>query len=152
MESEANKVCQCPKSSSCIEDLVEAAYLPHIIKVLKVLITEWQALCEDRSACHVLERILSVLPKYITHPISDPDTMKIVKKSGIGNENAENSVKIVSLLLAINDLMLENVETNLTHVYASHVLRMLLQVMGGSCAGETVLKSRTSRRRDKEGT
>ena len=151
LESDALKVCRCPKSSSCIEDLVEAASLPHIIKVLKVLLTEWQAMCEDRSACHVLERILSALPKYITKPISDSDIMKTVKKSGIEDEDTKDNIKIVAMLLAINDLTLENVETNLTHVYASHVLRMLLQVLGGSCAGETILKSRTSRRRDKEG-
>ena len=151
LESDALRVCRCPKSSSCIEDLTEAASLPHIIKVLRVLFTEWQALCEDRSACHVLERLVSVLPKYIRKPISDSDIMKTVKKSEIDSEDSCDDIKILTILLAVSDLALDNLETNLTHVYASHVLRMLLQVLGGSCVGETVLKSRTSRRRDKEG-
>lgn len=147
----ALQVCCCPKTSLCVEDLIEAASLSHVIKVLKVLIAEWQILCEDGVACHVLEKLISLLPRHVSKAIEDSGTITTVDNCKIEEEEDSDDVRIIKLFLKISDLVLENLDTNLTHVYASHVLRMLLQVIGGSSVGENVLKSRTSRRRDKEG-
>ena len=151
-EEDPVPVCRCPQTSWIIEDLLEVATLSHIIRVLQALRSDWQNLCEDHSACHVLERLISVLPKLIIPTLSDSTTLTLVKNRELNDESVSDNVIILRLLLDLSMFTMETLDFSLTHVYASHVLRMLLQVLGGSCVGESLLKSRMSRRRTKEGT
>ena len=149
LEEEAVKVCQCPQTSPIVEDLIAMAPLPHLTKLFQILHKDWQVLCTSPAASHILERIITVLPKFISESVADKDIMSSVKNRE--DENVNDTVKLIRLLMDVSDLMLEDLETVFTHVYYSHVLRTLLQVLGGTRVGESLLKSRTSRERSKEG-
>ena len=151
LEEDVIRVCRCPQTSPIVEDLVAAASLSHINKIFHLLHKNWHDLCVDQSASHVLERAISVLPKFIAKSISDTEVMASVKHSEDEDETVSDIVRIIRQLVGISDLMMENLDVILTHVYSSHVLRTLLQVLGGASVGESVLKSRTSRKRSKEG-
>ena len=142
-------MCQCPQTSPIVEDLIAMAPLPHLTKLFQILHKDWQVLCTSPAASHILERIITVLPKFISKSVADKDIMSSVKNRE--DENVNDTVKLIRLLMDVSDLMLEDLESVFTHVYYSHVLRTLLQVLGGTRVGESLLKSRTSRERSKEG-
>lgn len=63
------------------------------------------------------------------------------------NEGKDDSVEgsLVRTVLELIGFVRENIEDSVKDTHISHIFRALIQVIGGTCVGEKVLKSRTSR-------
>ena len=81
-----------------------------------------------------------VIPKFIKEKLTSFDF------ESEGKEGVEDSVEesLIRTILDLISFMIENIEDCVKDVYLSHIFRTLLQVIGGTCVGEKVLKSRTS--------
>lgn len=63
------------------------------------------------------------------------------------DEAKDDSVEasLVRTVLELIGFLRENIEDSIKDTHISHIFRALIQVIGGTCVGEKVLKSRTSR-------
>lgn len=138
LTEEALDVCQSPQISPIIEKLVTKASSKHAQSLVKVFSSDWAAVCKHRCSSHVLEKVLMVLPKFIGQKVLTFDFQ---------NEKEDDSVEgsLIRTVLQLIGFVEENIEDSVKDTHVSHICRALLQLIGGTCVGEKVLKSRTVR-------
>ncbi|XP_052815320.1 nucleolar protein 9-like isoform X2 [Mya arenaria] len=137
LTGEALDVCRNPETSAIIESLLVFASCSNIRSLVDVFSTDWMSICKDRCASHVVQKILLVTPKLVSDKIKKLDDEKC--------EDGSDELQLINKLLHLCGEVLSNVEDSLRDVHVSHVLRALLQFLGGTYVGEKVLKSRQSR-------
>ncbi|XP_045193252.2 nucleolar protein 9-like [Mercenaria mercenaria] len=138
LEEEAVVVCQSPEISPIIEKLLTKGSARHAQSLIDVLSKDWSSICRHKCSSHVLQKILMVLPKFINQKVMSFDYENEVK-----DDSVEGS--LIRTVLELIRFMTENIEDSVSDAHISHIFRALLQVVGGTCVGEKVLKSRTSR-------
>ncbi|XP_060603049.1 nucleolar protein 9-like [Ruditapes philippinarum] len=141
LAEEAKDVCQSPEISPIIEKLVTKGSATHIQSLANVFSKDWSNICRHKCSSHVLQKLLMVIPKFIQEKVMSFDFESDITEGAA--ESVENS--LIRTVLQLVDFMSENIEDCVNDVYLSHIFRTILQVIGGTCVGEKVLKSRTSR-------
>ncbi|KAL4234712.1 Nucleolar protein 9 [Mactra antiquata] len=143
---EAVTVCQRAEISPIIEKLVTVGSGTNICDLLTIFSEDWGNICEDRCSSHVLQKVLLVAPKFINKRINNFNFDEISEIS----ENDSTEDTLIKLVLGLYEFLCANIEASISHTQVSHILRALLQVIGGTCAGEKVLKSRSVRNYNKK--
>lgn len=138
LTEEAVEVCKAPEVSCIVERLVIKASAKNLQDLLAVFAKDWMSVCRDRCTSHVLQKILMVLPKFISTAVMKFDFENT-------SENVTMEDKLIKNVLELTELMLTDVKLSVTDVHVSHILRTLLQILGGTCVTENVVKSRSSR-------
>ncbi|XP_046550150.1 nucleolar protein 9-like isoform X2 [Haliotis rubra] len=136
MESEAIKVSQNQTVSRFIERFLEHAKPHHIRQLLSALSEDWSTVSTDRFASHVLQNIIALSPKCV--------------HQGGDNSDTEEEKSVKEMLLEFCEYASENLETMLTDTYASHILRVLLEVLGGVDVSTDIIRSRMSQAQAKD--
>ncbi|XP_067650762.1 nucleolar protein 9-like [Haliotis asinina] len=134
MESEAIKVSQNQTVSRFIERFLEHAKPHHIRQLLSALSEDWSTVSTDRFASHVFQNIIALSPK-------------CVQQRG---DNSEEEKSVKDMLLEFCEYACENLETMLMDTYASHILRVLLEVLGGVDVSTDIIRSRMSQAQAKD--
>lgn len=136
---EAIHVCQCPQTSSIIEGVISYASCTNIRGLIDAFSQDWAQSCSDRCSSHVVQKMVSVIPKFIRDKLKD---FSVEKPSDSSDE-----AHLILTILRLSEYFLENLEESLNHQHVSHILRALFQVLAGTCVKDTehVQKSKSSR-------
>lgn len=134
-------MCQRSETSPIIEKLVVKGSASNIRDLLNVFAEDWGKICEDRCSSHVLQKVLLVVPKIICKKILNYNFDN--NEDGPEDDSVEDN--LVKLILQLYEYLSSNIEASVRHTQVSHILRALVQLLGGTCVGEKVLKSRTVR-------
>jgi len=120
-----------------MEKLISCANATHIRTVMSVLGCDWSSVITDRIASHVLQHLIGQIPKWLQ---SDTDT----------DEEGRTDVK--DLFLEFCDHVIDCFSEYWSDTYGSHIIRVILQVLGGVAVNEQVIRSRLSRNQQKGNT
>ncbi|XP_071172753.1 nucleolar protein 9-like [Mytilus edulis] len=136
LEEDGPKVCRLASTSRVLEKLILDAQDKNILQLLKAFSQDWIVLLSDRFGSHVLQKLICQIPRCL---------------SKISNEEDTEDETIYTYFLNLCNFLKDNISDARTDVYASHILRVVLQVLGGVNVGEQVVRSRLSRNQDKDG-
>ncbi|KAK3608078.1 hypothetical protein CHS0354_031065 [Potamilus streckersoni] len=158
LAEEATHVCHHPGTSMIIEDLIHICQLHHVLSLFSALKTDWYSVGSDRFASHVLQALVCTVPKFVSKcafhfKVSHSDGNNeedVVEKTKGDITISEEENNLIGHFLDLCGFVKEQLSTCLDHVYFSHIMRAVLQVLGGTCVSEKVLRSRLSRTRKKE--
>jgi hypothetical protein len=145
LKEEAISVSQHVLVSHVVEALVREAAPAHILTLCTAFSTDWDTACMDKFASHVLQRIVSVLPKCFN--CAPPTGLGSLQGQGSlqCQGSQEESDAAVELFESLCGHLVASVEACMAAVYGSHVLRVVLEVLAGSSVGPQVIRSRLSR-------
>ncbi|KAL5020883.1 hypothetical protein ScPMuIL_000038 [Solemya velum] len=134
LETEAIDICQALVTSHIVEELIIEANPSHIRSLIEALKPEWPSLCCHRFGSHVVQTLTGVLPRIFS------------------NDENEDAIKrsLEETFQEQCGSLLSDLDKFISDVYGSHVLRNVLNVLGGATVEEQVLRSRTSRVQKKE--
>ncbi|XP_052062783.1 nucleolar protein 9-like [Mytilus californianus] len=136
LEEDGPKVCRLASTSRVLEKLIQDAQNKNILQLLKAFSQDWIVLLSDRFGSHVLQKLICQIPRCL---------------SKISNEEDTEDETIYTYFLNLCNFLKDNISDARTDMYASHILRVVLQVLGGVNVGEQVVRSRLSRNQDKDG-
>lgn len=136
LEDETVKVSQNQTCSSILESLILQSGVSHLNKFFHILSKDWETICTDRFASHVLQTVLTHLPMCFGG--STNVDSEIQSESNIHDE--------FSLFCTFIG---EHLHDFVAHTYASHILRSLFEVLGGVSVSEQVLRSSASQQYNK---
>lgn len=139
LKEEILPVCQCPETSAIIELVIPYTSCANVRLLLKAFSQDWIQFCTDKCSSHIVQKTVMSIPGFIK------DKLKGFNFEGPFDESDETY--LIQSVLGISEFFLVNLEDVLTHMHASHILRALFQVLGGTSAaeGENMQKSRRSR-------
>ncbi|XP_022082389.1 nucleolar protein 9-like isoform X2 [Acanthaster planci] len=131
METEEVKLCQNQTVSRILEDILLLAQPTHLRRFLTGVLEEFEVVVKDRFAGHVIQRALLQTTKFL----DDEDEGAVLQEK----------------VLSMADLLITNLTTVLMDTYGNHILRTMVQVLGGFKVPDLVARSRLSReQQDKE--
>ncbi|KAL3860814.1 hypothetical protein ACJMK2_010880 [Sinanodonta woodiana] len=158
LAEEASHVCHHPGTSMVVEELIHICQLHHALSLFSALKTDWYSVGSDRFASHVLQTLVCTVPKFISKRAA---YFNVRHSDDNNEEDGPNETKgditlsdeennLICHFLDLCGFLKEQLSTCLDHLYLSHILRAVLQVLGGTCVSEKVIRSRLSRTRKKE--
>ncbi|XP_038070133.1 nucleolar protein 9-like isoform X1 [Patiria miniata] len=131
MEGEQVQLCRNQTVSRILEELLCLARPSHLRRFLSGILGEFEVVVRDRFAGHVVQKAL----------------LQTAKSLDDGEEGAELQEKVLSMA----DLLLADLNAVMMDTYGNHILRTMLQVLGGVRVPDQVARSRLSReQQDKE--
>ncbi|KAH3768385.1 nucleolar protein 9-like [Dreissena polymorpha] len=142
LTQEAVAVCKHPETSAIIELLINHASCANVASLLQIFATDWDAVCNDSSASHVVQKCVLVSPKLFAEQVSQFDI------DNCSEDSSED--QLILKILSLCEHILNNLEKCLTHTHMSHIVRSMLQILGGTFVDEKILKSKGSRNYSKK--
>lgn len=139
MEEDGPRVCRLASTSRVLEKLVQDASDKNILLLLKTFSQDWSVLLSDRFASHVLQQLISQVPRCL------------IAVDGTHEDEDTSEPNICGCFLELSNYLKENFDSVKTDTYASHIVRVVLQVLGGVNIGEQVVRSRLSRHQVSKG-
>ena len=140
LEEDALHICQIAETSIIVEQFVSIATAGNLHVLYEALRAEVRTVLTDRHASHVLESILWRSTKFITKAGAIKDENVDCPEETNDSENSAGSIE--AIIFHLCDVVEEDIGSFLTDSYPSHVLRALLQVLGG-----TSVESKISRQK-----
>ena len=137
LEEDGPRVCRLASTSRVLEKLVQDASDRNVLLLFKTFSLDWSILLSDRFASHVLQKLISQVPRCL--------------KNFDDSEDDSDDAAIFSCFLDLTNYLKENFDSVKTDTYASHIVRVVLQVLGGVNIGEQVIRSRLSRHQVSKG-
>lgn len=131
--------CHHAGTSRIIERLLTDASVCNILDVFQACSNDWTALMSDRIASHVIQSIICQIPRCIC------------ENENIEAENKEHNTDLEELFFKFCDLLKENLDKYWTDVYGSHIIRVVLQILGGAHVTDKIIRSRLSRNQKTRG-
>ena len=122
------KICRNQTVSHIVENLLQFGSEQNFHNLLTASSKDWELMCTDRFACHVLQTLVLYSAKYI-HP---------------GKKECKNSA-FSKLFFDLCKFLESNLGYYIQHTYASHIVRTMLEVLGGTQVSENVNRSKLSR-------
>ena len=125
---EAIAVSQNQTASRIVETLIKNASRSQLRAFMNALATDWETACTDRFACYVTQSLIVATASYI----SDEDKQDELRT-------------FIELLSELCGFLAGNLAFHMQHTYASHILRVAIEVTGGVTVSEKVIRSKLSR-------
>ncbi|XP_006816925.1 nucleolar protein 9-like [Saccoglossus kowalevskii] len=145
-QKEEIKLSQNQTVSRLIESLLRSARQKEVTKFFAGLSEDIHKVCFDRFAAYVLQTVITLVPKFL-------DSEKEKEEQDDDDDDDDDLPSLEELLLQVCGVMKEHLGDVLVDTYASHVLRSLLEVLGGVHIAESVVRSKLSRQQqNKEST
>ena len=126
---EAITVSQNQTASRIIEMLVRHANRSQLLVFMNALAKDWETACTDRFACYVTQSLIVATASYISDEEHDSSELKSINE----------------LLSELCEFLAGNLAFHMQDTYASHILRVLIEVTGGVTVSEKVIRSKLSR-------
>ena len=130
--SEAVAVSQNQTVSVILEKLIAESDGDYLVDLLRVFSKDWEIVCHDRFASHVLQSLL----------------MKLAVLGSFDEKHEKNNTA-VSLLLDIYTYLVNNIAFNMQATYASHLVRVILEIVGGVTVSDQIIRSKVARQESK---
>ena len=125
---EAIAVSQNQTASRIIEALMRNASRLQLRAFMNALATDWETACTDRFACYVTQSLI------------------VATASHISDEDKQDEHRtFIELLSELCGFLAGNLAFHMQHTYASHILRVIIEVTGGVTVSEKVIRSKLSR-------
>lgn len=135
LEDDGPKVCRLASTSRVLEKLISDAQEKNILQLLKVFSQDWTILLTDRFGSHVLQKLICQIPRCLCNH---------------QEEEGQETDTIQTYFRNLCKFLKENFVEVWTDVYGSHIIRVVLQVLGGADVGQQVIRSRLSRNQIKD--
>lgn len=133
-------MAQNQTASRIIEELLALCDKDQVRCLMTSFSQDWYTVCTDRFASHVLQKLLLTLPEHLSES----------KESTLGDKDKSTDEKgLEKALLLLCDFVEEHIEEFVSHMYASHIVRVLLEVVGGVSVEEKLVRSKLSRGQNK---
>ncbi|XP_041377014.1 nucleolar protein 9-like [Gigantopelta aegis] len=123
LSQEALKVSQNQTGSRIAESLIKEAQPRHVCQVFTALGQDWNTATTDRFASHVLQALIHMIPRQWS--------------------TSENSADEV--FISLYDYVTENLDSLVRDTYSSHILRELLESLGGVSVSELIIHRQVSK-------
>lgn len=114
--------------SIVLEKLISESTGNLLIELLGVFSKDWEIVCQDRFASHVLQTLLVRLA---------------VLGSLDGDRDSED--KAWTLFLDLHQYIVNNLAFNMQQTYASHLVRVVVEILGGVAVSEKIIRSKVAR-------
>jgi len=139
LSQEAITVSQNQTASRIVEVLVRHADRSQLRIFMNALAKDWETACTDRFACYVTQSLIVATASYIAD-----------EEDGEGEDSSELK-SINELLSGVCGFLADNLAFHMQDTYASHILRVLIEVTGGVTVSEKVIRSKLSRQQKGDG-
>jgi hypothetical protein len=123
--TEALSVSQNQTASRIVEHLLQKATLDQLTTFAAALSKDWELVCTDRFASHVTQTLVSQL--------------------GIHFATAQHSDDAFDLIVELYSFLMSNLAFHMQNTYTSHIVRVMLETLGGVRVSENVIRSRVAR-------
>jgi hypothetical protein len=130
LEDDGPKVCRLASTSRVLEKLISDAQEKNILQLLKVFSQDWTILLSDRFGSHVLQKLICQIPRCLCNHQEEDD---------------QETDTVQTYFRNLCKFIIKNFVEVWTDIYGSHIIRVVLQVLGGVDVGQQVIRSRLSR-------
>ena len=130
--------------SRIVEHILPLASPRQFNKFLSGFAKDWHLVCKDRFASHVTQTLITLIPKYINLSVEDDSDSE-----GSDEEEEEELKSTTDVFLGLCDLIEQSLEEFMKDTYASHIVRVVLEILAGVKVNEEVVRSRISRQQTK---
>lgn len=137
LEEDGPKVCRLASTSRVLERLVNDAQEKNILQLLRAFSEDWTLLLADRFGSHVLQKFICQVPRCLCDHKDNP-------------EDDTETESVQTYFLNLCNFLKEHFSEVWTDTYGSHIVRVVLQVLGGVNIDEHVIRSRLSRNQMKD--
>ena len=127
-------------TSRLLENFISNANIQHITDLMSIFRTDWTFMITDRFASHILQSTLNQVPKCLNE---DQNTSETADKTG--DKTGKNTDVLMNNFVELCDKLQEDFDSLWTDMYGSHIIRVVLQVLGGTAVDNDVIRSRVSR-------
>lgn len=138
LNSEALTVSRNQTVSTIVESLLHNASASQLLGFTASIAQDWETAIEDRFASYVCQTLLLVMAPHVYACVSDT------------GEESSGEASLYDHFIKLYRILVGNVSVFMQHTYASHILRVMMEVLGGTRVAPEVIKSKVARRNDKE--
>ena len=148
---EAIPVSQNQTASTIVEQLLHEAKPSQLLSFMNALAADWETSCTDRFASHVTQTLLTQMMPYMNHGVQQMTEKETQNSDDEDDEGKQTPVlrSAKSLFIELYSLLMSNLSVYMQHTYASHILRVIMEVLASTRVSEGVIKSKMSRRQGK---
>lgn len=136
MSAEALVVSRNQSVSNTVELLIRHANRHQLEVFMNAVSKDWELACSDRFMCHVTQTLIIQISPYLTKKAS----RGAVRSEGEG----EDLKSIKDLFVDLWMYLMDTLALHMQDTYASHIVRVMLEVAGGAPVSEQVIRSRLS--------
>jgi hypothetical protein len=136
MEAEAGKVAKDQTVSHIVEKLLNNCSERHIVSFMAALAEHSTDLCTSKFGSHVLQTLCENMFKILCNKNKDMES--------------KTRKDLLSNFAALCHVLLDKFDEFVKNVYASHIVRVAIEVSGGVKVTENVIRSRFSRDQRKQ--
>ncbi len=134
--------------SNIIESLLAEATPRHLLHFMNALAKDWETAFTDRFASHVTQTLLLHVMPHMNRTVND----LLDKEQGHNSESDDDEFSndtgvrsMKSLFVELYSMLMSNLTLFMQHTYASHILRVVMEVLAGTTVSASIIKSKLSR-------
>ena len=127
--TEAVKVSQNQTISRIIEELLYLAKPHNILALLEVFVQDLETVCTDRFASYVMQTSVLLSSQYFT--------------------DKETGEKLLDIFETVYKFFNSQLPIYMQDTYASHIVRVIIEILGGVKVDQRIIRSRMSQSSDK---
>ena len=130
LTTEALSVSRNQTVSTIVESLLHHASPSQLQDFTAALAEDWETACQDRFASHVVQTLLLCVAPHFC-------------------DQGQGTDSLLQHFLNLLHMLLSNLAVFMQDVYASHIVRVVMEVLAGHRVAQEVIKSKLVRRQQK---
>ncbi|CAH1780510.1 unnamed protein product, partial [Owenia fusiformis] len=150
LATECISVSRNQTASRIIEQLIAVSNATQLQVLMKAFSTDWYTVCMDRFASHVVQALILHSPQYFKEKTKDSEPND-GNNNDDGNNNTDAEGSIKDLFTSFSKLVMANLPEFIIHTYASHIVRVVIEVLCGVRVDEHIVRSKISRNQNNKG-